>query len=228
MAKKRRSRIKRRDVKEGKIFVDSKRYGGHERAAKFTYTPVSINDTFRTNADRTKLFTQLAKTIHGPLREERIDGGLWSRIMKLFFNSAKDTGKVAPECLLGLECNEDHKTDGVLKDGYVISVSPKRKKLHVSLQLHKHPIVEGKIPRDGYLIRFIAIFPDFDSFTSKKEVVDSPLLSYSSEPGPMEFAITMPYTKSPYVLLMTMRSSYNGDTNVTTAREYFLKVVAMG
>lgn len=208
-------------------FVNNQVHGPYVRAPRGTYKPAVLNDKMQANADRTSELNKLAKTIYDELKKEPHDQALWSRLLKLFFKSASRHGKVTPESLLGLECNLSHKTETILGDDYTVTASPLRKKLHIVLNLTQHPFRSDKDKKDKYLIRFIALFPDFQTYKCKREVVDSPLQLYTSDLLPIALSVPMPSTKSPFLLLISMRS-YFGKADDTSAKENVLRIVAMG
>lgn len=74
-------------------------------------------------------------------------------------------------CLQGFDCNLQHPLAEVIAGGYDFSATKGQNQLRVRVLLHQHPKVQDKMPRTGYQVLLVAIFPDGANGTAHKEVV---------------------------------------------------------
>lgn len=205
--------------------VNSKRYGPHTRRRKGTVTPFVMTDALQESKDRLQSCNQQAKLIFGALRDEHHDGGLWSRILSLFFKELKAGRKLSVGCLQDFECNLQHKLEEIISGDFNISVKREQKKLHMGVGLSKHPKVTGKTPRTGYHLRLVVIYPDFVKGKCRKEVAMSALTSYTSALQTHELEVPMPSAKAPFVILMGICPSVQGKGIMTFKSDAVMKVV---
>jgi hypothetical protein len=228
MAKSKSAIFKFQGSIENLTYVNSKAYKPHVRRRKGTVTPVVLTGEMKENVTRLPQCNEQAKLVFHALRDERHDGALWSRIIKLFFNELKVNGKVSVNCLLGLDCNLPHIMENVIASNYDFEVTKNKKKLVISAHLPKHPIYTDQIPRIGYHLRFVVIFPDFAKHKFRKEVVESPAVSYNTAPEAVQLEVAMPSAKTPYVVLMGMMPLVQGGERLIIQSDAFLKVLAVG
>jgi len=90
----------------------------------------------------------------------------------LFFAELKAGRKINLQCLCDLECNLQHKPDELLRLEYNVDVKKENKKLHVHVRLEGYPKVEDQIPREGYQLPLVVIYPEFVKDKVRKEVVN--------------------------------------------------------
>lgn len=207
-------------------FVNSQRYKPHTRRKKGTVTPIVLTDALIESKDRLQLCNQQARPIFQALREYR-DGSFWSRLVALFFRELKAGRKISVDCLRDLECNLTHKLDELISGGYNITVKKEKKKLGIQVLLQEHPMVNDKLPRDGYQLRLVVIYPDFLKGQVRKEVVLGPLTKYDSALEAVELEVPMPSGKSPYIVLMGVCPIIRG-AEMKVMSDSGMKVVAVG
>jgi hypothetical protein len=117
--------------------------------------------------------------------------------------------------------------DNIISSDYEISVKKEKKKLDIHVRLKKHPKAEDTVPRDGYHLRFVVIYPDFEAGKFHKEVVMGPLTKYRSALQPVELKVPMPSAEAPYVILMTVQPIVQGEP-FFIVRDAGMKVVEVG
>jgi len=84
MAKKKEDKIKRLRRPGEPIIVNSKAYGKHERAPRFTYTPRTESPSLKKFSDLNGRVNGIAKAINDaskPFRQDIKDGTMWSRLV---------------------------------------------------------------------------------------------------------------------------------------------------
>jgi hypothetical protein len=210
----------------GVTYVHSKAYKDHVRAAKGTYTPNVLTDALKESSSLLQICNQRARPLFRVLKEEHHDGRLWSRLVSLFFAELKAGRKINVQCLRNLDCNLQHKLDELLHLGYNIDVKKEKKKLGIHVRLEGHPKVEDQIPREGYQLRVVVIYPDFVKDKVRKEVLLGPVTKYKSPLKALELEVPMPSAKAPYIVLMGVSPVVKG-TPLTIQSDTAMKVVAV-
>jgi len=84
MAKKKEDKIKRLRRPGEPIIVNSKAYGKHERAPRFTYTPKTVSSSIKKFSDLNGRANGIAKAINDtfkPFTQGTKDGTMWSRLV---------------------------------------------------------------------------------------------------------------------------------------------------
>jgi hypothetical protein len=84
MAKKKEDKIKRLRLPGEPVIVNSKAYGKHERAPRFTYTPLTVIPALKKFSDLNPRANGIAKAINDafkPFRQDIKDGKMWSRLV---------------------------------------------------------------------------------------------------------------------------------------------------
>jgi hypothetical protein len=185
-------------------YVDSIAYGLHTRAKKGTHTPFVMTEALAKSRDLLQICNHQGRAIFGALQDERRDGRLWSRLVSLFFAELKAGRTINVQCLRNLECNLTYKLDDIISRDYEIVVKKEKKKLGIHVRLQKHPKAEDKVPREGYHLRFVVVYPDFEKGTFRKEVAIGPFTKYKSALQPVELEVPMPSAKAPFIVLMTV------------------------
>lgn len=84
--------------------VNSKRYGHHLRARKYSKTPFVMTPVLAEGKTRMQLCNQYAMPVFHALHPEAHDGGLWSRLIKLLFAELKAGRPLGLECLRVINC----------------------------------------------------------------------------------------------------------------------------
>lgn len=205
MAKNISKLIKLKGTIHGITLVDSKRYGPHGRAERGTYTPITINETFKESKKLLMHCNKHARIIFNALRDEHRDGELWSTLVSKFFKQAKEGLKPDVKMLAGLECHSTRTLDALTQGRFEVKTVRKGKMLHVTVTLGKHPSCEDVKQVTGYHLYMIALYPNFNKDTLTKEVAQSALIPLDSTLAPVEFELPAPSAKAPYVLLLGIR-----------------------
>jgi hypothetical protein len=103
-----RSIFKLSGTLKGITHVSSTAYGDHVRAARGTYTPVTLNESFKESGKALQLsnvFAKLIKDALDPYRANFKDGTLWRRLVSHFRQQLKDNNNgVDFRSLLGFQC----------------------------------------------------------------------------------------------------------------------------
>lgn len=209
-------------------FVNSKRYKPHLRRRKGTVTPFVMTDVLKESKNRLQSCNQQAKLIFHALRDEHHDGGLWSRLLSLFFAELKAGRKLNVGCLQNFECNLPHKLEDIIAGDYNISIKKEKKKLSIGMRLSNHPTVGDQIPRTGYQLRLVVVYPDFVKGKFRKEVAMSEVTSYTSSLKTQELEVAMPSAKAPFVVLMGICPHVQGMGVRDIQSDAGMKVVYVG
>lgn len=194
--------IKLKGTIYGITLVDSKRYGRHARAERGTYTPITLNKTFKESKKLLMQCNKQAKIIFSALRDEHRDGELWNKLISIFFKQDKAGLKPDVAMLAGLECHEKRTLKALVNERYEVSVDRAGKKMHVTVTLQKRPHCDDVKHIEGYHLKLIGLFPNFSKLSIKKEMVQSALITLESKLAPVEFELPAPSAKAPYVLLL--------------------------
>ena len=131
-------------------------------------------------------------------------------------------------CLKDLACNLQHPLTEVITGGYDFSATVAQNKLGLYVQLHAHPVVPDNLPRTGYQLRFVAIFPDAVNGTIHKQEVLGPLTKYDAELTALDLSITLPGTGAPGLLLMGIVPHVQGEGAVRILSDSGMRVVWVG
>ncbi len=209
-------------------FVDSAAYGHHPRAARGTYTEIVVTDSMQKAMDRMDLCNQQAQPVYAALKSEYHDGRFWSRLLSLFQQEKKAGRKMTVEALRNIECNITHKLEDVMPHQYKIAVRKDKKKLCVTVDLPKHPKVEDTLPRQGYKLRVVVLYPDFNKKTCRKEAVMTEVIRYDSPVQPQVLEVKMSSAKAPYMVLLCQVPILRGGEPIYFARDAGMKVVTVG
>ncbi len=205
MAKNISKLIKLKGTIHGITLVDSKRYGPHGRAERGTYTPITINETFKESKKLLMHCNKHARLIFGALRDEHRDGELWSTLVSRFFKQAKAGLKPDVKVLAGLECHTVRTLDALIQGRFQVETVREGKMLRVTVSLEKHPSCEDVKQITGYHLNVIALYPNFNKDTLTKEIAQSTLIPLDLALAPVEFELPAPSAKAPYVLLLGIR-----------------------
>ena len=209
-------------------FVNSPTYGHHPRAARGTNTEIVVTDSMQKAVDNMNLCNQQAQPVYAALKSEYHDGRLWSRLLSLFQKEQKAGRKISVERLLHLECNITYKLENILPHQYKIAVRKDQKKLQVTVDLPKHPKVEDTLPRQGYKLRVVVLYPDFNKMTCRKEVAMTEVIKYKSPLQPQELEVKMPSAKTRYMVLLCLVPILTGGEPIYFAKDAGMRVVAVG
>lgn len=210
---------------EDVTFVNSKAYGLHARARKYSKTPFVMTPPLARGKDRLQLCNQYAKPVYDVLRPEAHDGAAWSRLLKLLRAELKAGRPLGLECLKGFECNLQHPLAEVLPGGYDFSATKAQNQLHLHVLLHRHPKVEDSMPRTGYQLRVVAIFRDAEHGAVHKAVVLGPLTQYNAALEPVELTVPLPVAEGPCMLLMGIVPHLQGEGAARIMSDSGMKVV---
>ena len=213
---------------EDLTFVNSKRYKPHVRARKNSKTPFVMTAALAESKARLQQCNQYAKPVFQALKAELPDGGLWSRLVSKLFAELKAGRPLGLECLKDLECNLQHPLSEVLPKGYDLSATRSQNQLGIYVQLDKHPKVEDEMPRTGYQLRFVGIFPDAVNGTVKKVEVLGPLTKYKDELVAHDLKMELPGNGAPYILLMGIVPHLQNEGPVKIMSDSGMKVVWVG
>lgn len=210
MAKLRPSLIKIKGTLMGVTLVDSKRYGEHARAARGTYTPVTINNELVQSGERLQSSNRAAKLIFDAVRDEHKDGGFWPDLLSVFRKQLKEDKRFSFKGLLNLECSKTHKLDTLLHRQFEIDAVSAANTLDVTVTLLQHPKWDRKLYLDGYQLGITAVYPDFDADTVCKATARTPVILFKEELTPLHFQLPMPATDAPWILFMHVAASRKG------------------
>jgi hypothetical protein len=210
---------------EDVTFVNSKAYGLHARARKYSKTPFVMTPPLAKGKDRLQLCNQYAQPVYDALRPEAHDGGAWSRLLKLLRAELKAGRPPGLECLKGFECNLQHPLAEVLPGGYDFSATKTQNQLRLHVLLHRHPKVEDSMPRTGYQLRVVAIFRDAEHGAVHKAVVLGPLTQYHAALEPVELTVPLPVAEGPCMLLMGIVPHLQGEGAARIMSDSGMKVV---
>jgi hypothetical protein len=210
---------------EDVTFVNSKAYGLHARARKYSKTPFVMTPPLAKGKDRLQLCNQYAKPVYDALRPEAHDGAAWSRLLKLLRAELKAGRPLGLECLKGFECNLQHPLAEVLPGGYDFSAAKAQNQLRLHVLLHRHPKVEDSMPRTGYQLHVVAIFRDAEHGTAHKAVVLGPLTQYHAVLEPVELTVPLPAAEGPCMLLMGIVPHLQGEGAARIMSDSGMKVV---
>jgi len=213
---------------EDLTFVNSRRYKPHVRARKNSKTPFVMTAALAESKARIQACNQYAKPVFQALRAEVHDGGLWSRLVSRLFAELKAGRPLGLECLKGFECNLQHPLSEVINSAYDFSATESQNQLGIYVQLDKHPKVEDEMPRTGYQLRFVAIFPDAVNGTVKKVEVLGPLTKYKDELVAHDLKMELPGNGAPYILLMGIVPHLQGEGPAKIMSDSGMKVVWVG
>jgi hypothetical protein len=202
MARLKPSIIKIRGTILNTTTVDSKRYGEHARAARGTYTPITLNDELKKSSERLADCNKPAKLIFDAVRDEHKDGGLWPDILSIFRKQIKEGKSFSLEGFDQLECSKDYRLHTLLHGLFRVDVKTSKKKMHVTVSLQQHPIWEKKKYLDGYQLSITVVFPDFEQEQFTKETARSPIIGFKDEIKPLKFSIPVPEFPTPYAIFM--------------------------
>ncbi|PZR07138.1 MAG: hypothetical protein DI539_24000 [Flavobacterium psychrophilum] len=186
----------------GLTFVNSKRYKPHVRPERGTFTPITINKTFKESKKLLMRCNKRARVIFNALRDEHRDGELWSTLVSKFFKQAKEGLKPDVKMFAGLECHTVRTLDALTQGRYQVDTIREGKKLRVTVVLEKHPSCEDVKQLTGYHLNVIVLYPNFTKDTLTKEVAQSALIPLDAALAPVEFELPAPSAKAPYILLL--------------------------
>jgi len=209
------------------VYVHSKAYKEHVRAAPGTYTEITLNDSLQESKNLLQICNQRLRPLFQALKQEHADGRLWSRLVAIFFQELKAGRKPNTLCFAGIECNLTNTLQELLPQGYQVDVKKEKKKLAVEVRLEAHPKVDDKLPRTGYQLRVIVLYPDFVKDTVRKEVVLGPVTKYDSALKTVKLEVPMPAAKTPYLVLLGV-SPLVQEKPLTVQSDIGLRVVAVG
>lgn len=205
-------------------FVNSVAYDPHVRRSKGSVTPVVLTGIMKENETLLPRCNELAQQIFHPLKPEPHDGKFWSRIVQKITKETRSKGAINLTSFLGHECNVPRKMSALI-GGYNLQVHKDNNILKLTIQLQQHPVVNDKIERLGYRLRFVAVFPDFTNKQSQKEIVQTALIQYTGAPQSISVDIPMPSADAPYLVCLSFRSVLKGSEDFLL-KEAFLKVIA--
>ena len=210
---------------ENVTHVNSKRYGPHLRAKKYSKTPFVMPAALAKSKTRLQLCNQYAMPVYHALRPESHDGGLWSRLLNLFFAELEAGRPLGLECLKGTECNLQHKLSEVIAGGYDFSATREQNELRIRVLLHQHPAVNDTMPRTGYQVRFVVIIPDPENGTVYKQEVLGPLTKYNAKLEEIDLTAVLPAGDAPCMLLMGIVPHLQGEGAVRIMSNSGMRVV---
>lgn len=210
MAKSRSSIFKFQGTIEDLTFVNSKRYKPHVRARKNSKTPFVMTAALAESKDRLQECNHYLRPVFQALRTEVYHGALWSRLVKALFATLKAGQPLGLTCLQGFDCNLQHKLSELFIRGYDFSATAAQNQLHVRVQLRQHPAVNDELPRTGYQVRLVAIFPDAANGAAHKEVVLGPLTKYDAALEAVELTVPLPSAEAPGMLLLGITTHLQG------------------
>lgn len=186
----------------GLTFVKSKRYKDHVRSARGTFTPITINETFKESKQLLMRCNKRARILFTALRDEHRDGALWSKLVSIFFKRAKEGQKPDVKMFAGLECHSERTLDALTHGQYSVATVREGKKLRVTVALEKHPTCEDVKQPIGYYLTVLVLYPNFNKYTLVKEIARSELIRLDGPPVPVGFTLAAPSATAPYILLL--------------------------
>ncbi|NII26404.1 hypothetical protein HB364_15045 [Pseudoflavitalea sp. X16] len=195
---------------EDLTFVNSKRYKPHVRARKNSKKPFVMTAALAESKNRLQECNNYLQPVFQALRTEVYHGSLWSRLVKALFARLKAGGPLGLTCLQGFDCNLQHKLSELFTRGYDFSATQEQNQLRVRVLLRQHPAVNDDLPRTGYQVRLVAIFPDAENGATHKEVVLGPLTKYDAALEAVELMVPLPSAEAPGMLLLGMTTHLQG------------------
>jgi hypothetical protein len=213
---------------EDLTFVDSQRYKPHVRARKNSKTPFVMTPALAESKDRLQVCNQYLRPVFQALRAEAYNGALWSRLVKTLFAALKAGQPLGLACLKGFDCNLQHPLSEVTGGSYDFSATKEQNQLLVQVLLHQHPAVQDEMPRTGYQVRLVAIFPDAANGTAHKEVVLGPLTKYDAALEAVELTVPLPVAEAPGMLLLGITPHLQGVGASRIMSNSGMKVVWVG
>ena len=190
--------------------VDSVTYGTHVRAARGTYTPISINDELVQSGERLKVCNKPAKLIFDAIRGEHKDAWLWPNLLSVFRKQLKEDGSFSFKGLPKLECSRKHKLDSLLHGQFTVDAVVNNNLLDVTINLFKHPHWEKKFYLNGYQLSVTAVYPDFSQDCASKATAQTPIILFKDAVAPLHFELPMPAPNVPWILFMRVSASGKG------------------
>lgn len=191
----------------GITIVDSVTYGTHPRAARGTYTPISINDELVASGERLKACNKPAKLIFDAIRDEHKDAWLWPDLLSVFRKQLKEDGAFNFKDLLKHECHRTHKLDKLLHRQFTVDAQAHDTVLNVTINLLQHPKWDKKLYLKGYQLSVTVVYPDLAQDTSSKAVAHTPIILFTDELQPLHFELPMPAPDVPWILFMRVTAS---------------------
>lgn len=202
MAKLSPSLIKFQGTLLGVTFVNSKRYGKHARAARGTYTPITINDELKQSKERLLNSNKPAQLIFNAVRDVHKDGGLWPDLLSVFRKQLKADNGFSFKGLVKLECSKKHKLDTLLHQQFKVAVANHDGMLDVTVELLQHPKWIKMPYLEGYQLSVVAVYPDFQEDAVSKAMAKTPLILFKDALEPLHFQLPMPSPTAPWILFM--------------------------
>lgn len=202
MAKLSPSLIKFQGTLLGVTIVNSKRYGKHARAARGTYTPITINDELQQSKERLLNSNRPAQLIFNAVRDLHKDGGLWPDLLSVFRKQLKEDNGFSLKGLVKLECSKTHKLDTLLNRQFTIDAVSADGMLDVTVTLLRHPKWVKKPYLDGYQLSVVVVYPDLQEDTVSKATAKTPLILFAAALAPLHFQLPMPSPDAPWILFM--------------------------
>jgi hypothetical protein len=140
------------------VFVNSKTYGNHVRAARGTYTKVKVNTALNDNANKMALVVKKAKPIYGLLKHycgDFKETQLWQNLISRMHKSKTDEFFDMLERTVGLDMNSKLPLKRFACKP-IAEVKITRQKLHISLGKCNAP--QFKKYANSYLYELCVLF----------------------------------------------------------------------
>lgn len=140
--------------------VRSKTYGDHIRAKRGTKKPAEVNKAFKESTARLKQVNHFAKVIKDaldPYREVFHDGTFWTRLLSLFRNQLKKTGKLSWSALKKFELIGDFRLNRRFQASVKVSFIQEENSLSIQVRSSSQGAPE-KVPSDQYEQTVVVVF----------------------------------------------------------------------
>jgi hypothetical protein len=149
----------------GKITVNSKTYGRHERAPRGSKTKIEVNEAMKEAGRRLAGANIQAKLICDalkPFRENFQGGQIWQRLVKHFALQAKKHEDYSVIGIKEWDLNQQYPTSRLMYPTVEFDLDPLRSELHISVSyFFNDRFLERKNNITDFRITIILLFPDF-------------------------------------------------------------------
>jgi hypothetical protein len=149
----------------GMIWVDSKTYGGHPRAARGSKSPAELNDAMKKHGLRLLASAAPAKLIQDaliPFRTNFPGGQIWQKMLKHFARQAKEGMDYSVSGMPESDLNSEYPTSRIMAPVVKVSRTASITELHVEVSyFFNSRFLERKARINGFQITVIFLIPDF-------------------------------------------------------------------
>jgi hypothetical protein len=208
------SLIKLRGTLFGITFVNSKTYGKHVRAARGTYKPVQVNDTFKKMSGHLVAAQKPARVIKEAIDPYRIDfkgGMLWNRLVSLFTLQHKNNESFNLQQLEGFEIFQQYPLQRFFKIDTTVTAEKETASLKVVLTYKQHPTFPRAKFIDAYSLQVIGIFPNLTAASAESVAADAQIISRTGKVEALSFHLPIPPGATDYLVCVKLDGISKGS-----------------